>query len=113
MKHAAALALCLALSLPASAEQATPDDLDEGVGLLQRGAEMILRGIARDMEPKLEALGSELGGMLSAIQPALRDLAAMIDDVRNYEAPEMLPNGDIIIRRRLVLPPVADGETDL
>jgi hypothetical protein len=28
----------------------------------------------------------------------------MIGDVRNYHAPEMLPNGDIIIRRRVPAP---------
>jgi hypothetical protein len=33
----------------------------------------------------------------------------MIGDVRNYHAPEMLPNGDIIIRRRV---PVADPPDD-
>jgi hypothetical protein len=31
----------------------------------------------------------------------LRELSAMIGDIGNYHAPEMMPNGDIIIRRKL------------
>ena len=41
---------------------------------------------------------------------------AKIDDIRNYHPPEVLPNGDIIIRRKtpaeLAAPP-AEGEIDL
>ena len=32
--------------------------------------------------------------------PMLAELSALIDDVSMYEMPEILPNGDIIIRRR-------------
>jgi len=32
-------------------------------------------------------------------------LIALIDDIRNYDAPVMLPNGDILIRRIAPLVP--------
>jgi hypothetical protein len=34
------------------------------------------------------------------IAPMLDTLGAMIGDLPEYEAPEILPNGDIIIRRK-------------
>jgi len=33
--------------------------------------------------------------------PLLQDLNGMIDDMSAYHAPEILPNGDILIRRRV------------
>ena len=33
-------------------------------------------------------------------------LIAMIDDFKNYDAPVMLPNGDILIRRNAPMVPV-------
>lgn len=47
-----------------------------------------------------------LRGLTDQIEPVMRDLAAkfygiidQIDDLDNYSSPEILPNGDIIIRR--------------
>ena len=56
------------------------------------------------------------GEAMAKMGPALQDLLAKMDDIRNYEPPEMLPNGDIILRRKLAAPPkppVAGPEIDL
>ena len=45
-------------------------------------------------------LAQDLAGALRQMGPVLQDLAAQVDDIRNYQAPERLPNGDILIRRR-------------
>jgi hypothetical protein len=48
-----------------------------------------------------------------AVAPALEKMMALVDDMTNYELPEMLANGDIIIRRKpdapVVEPPVDQG----
>jgi hypothetical protein len=36
----------------------------------------------------------------------------MIDDIKNYDAPVMLPNGDILIRRNAPLSPKMDPQAD-
>ncbi|MCA2009910.1 hypothetical protein LCM17_00265 [Cereibacter sphaeroides] len=41
-----------------------------------------------------------LGDMLGAVNPYLQDLAEMLGDLSGWHAPEVLPNGDILIRRR-------------
>ena len=80
-------------------------EIDEGTDLLQRGAELLFEGLRKEMEPALGDLRDSLGEGMAEIQPALRDLAAMIGDARNYEAPVQLPNGDIVIRRKADAPP--------
>ena len=113
------LAACLlALALapgPTVADEADDDavgELSEGLGLMGEGARLLLRGLMAEMEPAL----SEMGQALAEMQPVLTDLARMIGDIRNYHAPEMLPNGDIILRRKAPLPPAAEdggGEIEL
>jgi hypothetical protein len=84
-------ALCLALvAAPLAAQEGpSPDSapapenqVEQGFGLLQEGTRLMLRGL------------------LDQMQPALRDLGAAIDDLNAYEMPEVLPNGDILIRRK-------------
>jgi|SRR5690606_27912545 len=102
----------LASALPLRAETAETD-VDEGFSLLQEGAKIIMRSMIDEMEPALKELQSGVGEAMREMQPALRQLAEMMGDIRNYHAPEMLPNGDIIIRRKspaesLVPPPGAE-----
>jgi hypothetical protein len=105
------LALSLALAVPAAAQEGEPQgDVERGVDLLGEGARLLLRGLMAEMEPALRELGQDI----AAIRPVLEELARMIGDVRNYHAPEMLPNGDIIIRRKVPLTPVEpEGEIEL
>lgn len=116
-----ALALCL-LTTPALAEDNAPVPDGEGFSLMEEGAKLLLRGLMSEMEPTL----NDMQNALKDMEPALRDLGpkfqqliAMIDDFKNYDAPEMMPNGDIIIRRNAPMLPKPDflpgpnGETDL
>ena len=89
------IALCLLLSAaPLAAQEADPPA--EGLDLMQEGAEMLLRGLMDEIEPPLD----EMAQALAALEPRLRELLALVDDLGNYEAPERLANGDILIRRK-------------
>ena len=56
-------------------------------------------------QPSLDRLGQDLSGMAQRLGPVLGELGDLMDDVRNYQAPERLENGDILIRRRADAPP--------
>jgi hypothetical protein len=84
--------ICLALAAaPAAAQEDAPGG--EGLDLMERGLGMLMEG-----------LGDE-------VAPMLRQLRELAGDLRAYEAPEMLPNGDIVIRRKepLETPPEGSG----
>jgi hypothetical protein len=98
MKH---LVLALLLACPTALWAETPKPAPEGMDLMEQGARLLFRGLIAEMEPKLE----EMGQALSELEPALRTLMAQIDDIRNYEAPRILDNGDILIPRRKDAPP--------
>jgi hypothetical protein len=90
------LALVLVFALPAAAQE-PEGDVEEGLDLFSEGTRLLLRGLMDEVGPALRELRETLGG---------------IDD---YHAPEVLPNGDIIIRRRTPLvpeetPPVDEGD---
>ena len=87
--------------------EAPPNDADEGFSLMEEGAKLLLRGLMQEMEPAIDDLAGMSGEISEAMKllgnemgPALAEMLTRIDDMRNYDAPEMLPNGDIIIRRR-------------
>jgi len=60
----------------------------------------------RDM--MADALQLFLQGFMAEMEPAIDDFQGFLDDFNAYHPPEILPNGDIIIRRRT---PVEDDET--
>jgi hypothetical protein len=97
------LVLCLSAG-PITAQQGDSDaptgDVEEGFSLLEEGAKLLFRGLIDQMGPALDEMQKGLEGMSEEARPALEALLGMIDDMRNYEAPERLPNGDIIIRRK-------------
>jgi hypothetical protein len=102
-------ALCLALlSAPAIAQEAP-----EEPGFLERGLGAIMGQLWGEEDPDaVSPLAQDLAGALRQMGPVLQDLAAQVDDIRNYQAPERLPNGDILIRRRDDAPaPPSLGET--
>ncbi|WP_295530443.1 AAA+ family ATPase [uncultured Thioclava sp.] len=97
------LMACLA-ACPAQAQ--TPEsDADRGFSLLEQGAQLLFRGIIDQMRPELEDMQKGLGDAAEKFGPKLRQFMALIDDVKNYEAPERLDNGDILLRRRADAPP--------
>lgn len=111
MKHIL-LATCLALPLPAFAQ----DDVEEGFSLMEEGAKLLFRGLMSEMEPALEDFAQELEPALdlfaNEMGPAFLKLMQTIDSVSNYQAPEVLPNGDILIRRRPNAPEYTPQDND-
>lgn len=91
------VAAVLLAGAPAGAQD-SETDMQKGMDLLQQGGRLLLQGLM-----------AELG-------PALEDLEGMAVDLNAYHLPEILPNGDIIIRRKIPtdMPPEPDsGEIDL
>lgn len=79
--------------------------MEAGRSLVERGAELFLRGLMDEIGPELDEMQKGLGSAAEALGPKLGQFLALIDDVRNYQAPERLPNGDIILRRLPGAPP--------
>jgi len=109
-----ALALALTCATPLAAQDS------DAPTLMERGAEMFLDGLLKQMEPALkemENLAPQFKEFAQGMGPALVQLLETVEDWTAYEAPEVLPNGDIILRRKqpkpTPLPPVEDGQIDL
>ncbi len=105
--------------MPALAEDApaAPVAPDDGFSLMEEGMKLILRGFTTEMEPTLNEMEKALDAARPALEsfgaeigPRLRELVALIDDIGNYDAPVMLPNGDILIRRNAPMPPKPQPE---
>ena len=68
--------------------------------------------------PLSEELDKAFRGLMEKMKPALDELLDTlevlenIDSIENYERPEILPNGDIIIRRREDAPPLPLEDSD-
>jgi hypothetical protein len=101
MKRILALVLVLGMAPAVWAE-----DVDEGFDLIEEGAQMLLRGLMQEIEPAIEDIES----MVDDIGPAFHGLLDLMDEIRHYEQPEILPNGDIIIRRSPDAPPFEADE---
>ena len=116
MKKVATAVLVLGLAaVPAQAEES-------GLSLIEEGAKMFFKGILQGIEPAMK----DLQGLVDEMQPQMRrfveemgpalgQLLSQIDDITAYHPPEMLPNGDIILRKKTpeeTKPPKA-GEIEL
>lgn len=118
-----ALPVALLLALPAAAQTPAPPPEDDGFSLMEEGAKLLFRGLMTEMEPAMDEMGRalrELEPSLREMGPALERLVELMGDVRHYEVPERLPNGDILIRRKPDAPPppaltdeVPSGEVEL
>ena len=80
---------------------------DDGKSLMEQGAELFFEGLRQEMEPALEDLrglaeqfGPAMQSFIQEMGPALAEITAQVKDWSAYEAPEILPNGDIIIRKK-------------
>ncbi|MGR3759807.1 hypothetical protein ACUXV3_06680 [Roseobacteraceae bacterium NS-SX3] len=96
-----ALTALVLTAAPASAEE------ENGQSLMERGAELFWEGLRKEMAPALddmralaEQFGPSLQAFLAEMGPALAEIAREVEDWSAYEMPEILPNGDIIIRRK-------------
>lgn len=104
MRHVVAIPFALVLALaavPALAQE------ENGKSLMERGAELFFEGLRRELEPALEDLrdmageyGPAMRSFFEEMGPAFMALLDEVKDWSRYEAPEILPNGDIIIRRK-------------
>lgn len=105
--------LCVFLTLSpltfAAAQEAAPDKAPEedGFFLMEEGAKLFLKGIIEEMEPAIDGLNDltaemepALRQLLDEMGPALADLLDQVEDFTQYHPPEILPNGDIILRRK-------------
>ena len=112
------------LSLAVTRAFAAEEDPAPGMSLMDRGAQLFLEGLKHEMAPAVDGLqdllaetGPSLRNFMLEMGPTLRDLGAQIEDWSVYEASEILPNGDIIMRRKLDAPvdalPEGDGAVDL
>lgn len=113
MKQIAAFPLAVLLALsPAVADNVDKPEVGEGLILMEEGAKLLLRGLLSEMEPALD----DLQNLADEMGPAFEELQEMFGDLTNYHAPEVMPNGDIIIRRKAPLkqvPTLKDGEVEL
>jgi len=98
MIKAALICSMLALMPVSALAQEQESDMSKGTELLGEGAMMLLRGLMDELEPAAEGWSS---------------LMEMINDFSAYEMPEMLPNGDIIIRRKEPLAPGTGQESEI
>ena len=91
MKLFLPLVFALSLSCPAHAQ----DDPQAGEGLFSF-MDRIFREFMQEAEPQLRLL--ERG--MTELEPDLNRLLDRMRDMAQYHPPEVLPNGDILIRRR-------------
>jgi hypothetical protein len=90
---------------------------DQGPSLMERGAQLFIEGLIDEMSPALDEIAALLEEAGPAVQdfvtemgPKLRSVLEEVDDWSVYAAPEVLPNGDIIIRRKPDLPKAAPDD---
>ncbi|PIE13894.1 MAG: hypothetical protein CSA70_04060 [Rhodobacterales bacterium] len=102
-KFAILLTACAVLLAPMSPVKAE----EEGLSLMEEGARLFFKGIVQEMEPAIDDLRGFVEGVEPALKqfveqmgPAFADLMGKIDDLNAYHPPELLPNGDIILRRK-------------
>ncbi|WP_425092043.1 AAA+ family ATPase [Tropicimonas sp. S265A] len=87
-----AIAVIAALTQPVSAQE--PDGIEEGLDLFSEGARRLMQEFAGELAP------------------LFLQLEALVDEITAYQAPEVLDNGDIIIRRRPDAPPWAPADPE-
>ncbi len=83
--------LAAAIALPAAAQEST--DRNKALEEFSKEAEEAFRNL------------------LESLKPGLEELLGRIDELTYYEAPEILPNGDIIIRRKKDAPPLSSDQS--
>lgn len=121
MKHLIAALALTAVLAPVPALSETEQE-EEGKSLMERGMALFFEGFMKEVEPLAEDLKNfaeemepNLRALADKMGPALEQLADKIDDMNNYEPPEMMPNGDIIIRRKPDAPEriIPKGEVEI
>ena len=60
-----------------------------------------------------EALSLFMQGFIAEMEPAIDGFQGFVEDFNAYHPPEILPNGDIIIRRKTPVETDDSGEIEL
>ncbi|MBT9384590.1 hypothetical protein KM176_12030 [Pseudooceanicola sp. CBS1P-1] len=118
----------LAQDVPADpAPQATPGAPgpdaapDKGPSKMERGLQLFMDGLSDSWGDLADKAGPKVMEFFQQFGPALKEAIGKVGDLSNYEPPVVLPNGDILIKRKegapQYLPPVPgqreDGSVDL
>jgi hypothetical protein len=97
-------ALVVAASLIGSNARAQETDAPS---LMEQGAQMLLEGLLQQMAPALDEFQGYAAEMAPALRqfveemgPAFATLMDEVEDWSSYHPPEILPNGDIILRKK-------------
>ena len=107
MRYTGAMKKLMTLAIVASLSAAPVGAEGDGFSLIEEGAKLFLKGLMQEVEPAMK----DLRGLAEEMEPGLRkfvdemgpafaDLFAKVDDISSYHAPEMMPNGDIIMRKK-------------
>ena len=116
MRHIVLVTAIALTAAPVAAQMPDPpteqEETSRGRDLIDEGVKLLFRGLLNEAEPALRDLqdfadraGPKMRELTDRMGPALADILALIDDIQNYSAPELMPNGDIIIRRTPEAPP--------
>ncbi|MCT8161497.1 hypothetical protein [Pseudoruegeria sp. SHC-113] len=112
------LAALIAFSAPLMAQEADDSRKDEGLSLMQEGLSLLFEELLKDMEPALRDLQDLQRDFQQDMGPALEELMQRLGDLSEYHAPEVLENGDILIRRKTpeelqLERPLEEGEIEI
>lgn len=84
---------------------------------MERGAQLFFEGLMQEMAPAMdevaklmEEAGPALQEFVTDMGPKLLNMLEEVEDWSVYAAPEIQPNGDIIIRRKPQTPKVTPEE---
>ncbi|TFL17671.1 hypothetical protein [Jannaschia formosa] len=97
------------LALPAAAQEVEPPSV------MERGLRLFMDGLMQEMEPAFR----DLEDLAEGAKPLLENWGETLSgiDLNRYHAPEVLENGDILIRRKqpgeIEVTPNEDGSIDL
>lgn len=100
MKHIALTLSLVFATGSAIAEETGNTDIEQGSSLIEEGTKLLLRGLMSEVEPSLQEMTEGMQEFAQNVEPMMRELSQLMGDLSNYHAPEVLPNGDIIIRRK-------------
>jgi len=96
------VSLCLATA-PVHAfaqEEDAPSLMEQGLDLFFEGFRQELAPSLEDLQEFAEEMEPALRSFIEEMGPTLRGLMADVQDWSAYHPPEILPNGDIILRKK-------------
>lgn len=110
MKHIIALPLVTFLL-------ATPLWAEDEPSTMKRGAQLFFEGLKKEVAPALDGIaklmeeaGPALEDFITEMGPKFQGVLDDVEDWSVYEAPEIQPNGDILIRRKPDAPEITPEE---